>query len=291
MLGLQGVYTELVTPFVDGRIDEPAVVVLIERQLAAGVAGVVVASGAAGEGMSLRDAETAALLDLAVRTVRGRASVLSGASSNSTTGAAELARQAEGLGVDAVIVTAPWYIRPSQAGLLQHFEHVATAVSCPIIVGDAPARTGVNIHISTLAGISRLANVVGVTDASGDMARATAIRRACPNWALLSAHDLSALGCLAHGASGLVSLTSNLAPEAVVAACLVGLAGRRAEAERLQGRLFDLQSAVTQDPSPAAVKWALSRLGRCGPEVRLPMTPWPDQDEVLEGLLKVLDVT
>lgn len=285
----EGVYTELVTPFADGRIDEPAVAALVERQLAAGVSGVVVASGAAGEGMSLREEEILALMDLAVRAVDGRASVLSGASSNGTAKAAALARQAEALGVDAVIVTAPWYNRPGQAGVQQHFEQVAAAVSCPILVGDAPARTGLHLHIPTLVAIARLKSVVGIVDASGDMARASAIRRACPSWTLLSGHDASALGCLAHGAAGLVSLTANLAPREVTALCRTAFAGQRAQAERLQGSLFDLQAALAQDPSPAAVKSALARLGYCSREARLPIAPWPAEDLVLSVLLDGLE--
>lgn len=289
LMRLQGVYTELITPFIDGRVDDEAVVNLIERQVAAGVAGVVVASGAAGEGMVLHDAELTALLDLAVRVAGRRIRVISGASSNSTSVAVELAQRAERLGLDAVMVTAPWYNRPGQAGVLQHFEQVAASVSFPILVGDAPARTGLNLQISTIAEISRLANVVGIVDASGDLARASAIRRACPNWCLLSGHDLSALGCIAHGASGVMSLTANVAPAAVVASCLAGLAGRRGDAERLQGRLFDLQSVLTHDHSPAPAKRALSCLGYCSPEVRLPILPWRDEDGVLAALLESID--
>ena len=285
---LEGVYTELVTPFADGRIDETAVAVLIERQLAAGVSGLVVASGAAGEGMSLREDELLALLDLVVSAVGGRASVLSGASANGTDKAVALARQAEALGVDGLIVTAPWYNRPGQAGVLRHFEQVAAAVSCPILVGDAPARTGLNLHIETLVAIAGLKTVVGIVDASGDMARASAIRRACPNWTLLSGHDGSALGCLAHGAAGLVSLTANLAPREIAALCRAALAGQRARADRLQGRLFDLQATLAQDPSPAAVKSALARLGYCGRVARLPIAPWPPEDQVLSGMLSAL---
>ncbi|MFZ0266129.1 4-hydroxy-tetrahydrodipicolinate synthase [Caulobacter sp.] len=285
---LQGVYTELVTPFIDGRLDEAAVVALIERQLAAHVAGIVVASGAAGEGATLHDGELETLLELAVRVVDGRVSVLSGASSNSTSKAAALARRAEAIGVDAVIVSAPWYNRPSQAGVQQHFEHVAASVSCPILVGDAPSRTGINLQMETLVAISRLNTVVGIVDGSGDMARASVIRRACSHWSLLSGHELSSLGCLAHGASGLVSLTANLTPDAAVAMCRAGICGSRVEAERLQGLLFDLQSAMSQDP--AAVKWALARLGYCGSEVRLPIAPWPQQDEGLGGLLTMMNI-
>lgn len=286
---LQGVYTALVTPFRDGRIDEPAVAALIERQLAAGVAGVVMASGVAGEAMTLREEEVLLLLDLAVRVVDGRASVLSGASSNSTGKTAALARKVEAIGVDALIITTPWYNRPGQAGVQQHFEQVAASVSCPILVGETPARTGVSIHIKTLAAISRLQTVVGIVDASGDMARASAIRKACPRWALLSGHDPSALGCQAHGAAGLVSLTANAMPQEVVALWRASRAGQRARAERLQGRLFDLHGAMLQDPSPAPVKWALWRLGYCSPDVRLPITPWPPEDEVLSGVLNSLD--
>jgi 4-hydroxy-tetrahydrodipicolinate synthase len=290
LVRLHGVYTDLVTPFSGHHIDEGALADLIERQLAAGVSGLVVGSGSAGEGMTLRPDEKAALLKVAVRVTGGRARVISGASSNATAEGAELARRAESAGVDAIIVTTPWYNKPSQDGVLRHFEHIAGAVACPIIVGDSPSRSRLHLEMATLARLNKLSTLIGIADGSGDMGRATAIRRACPNWSLLSHHELSASGCMAHGAIGEVSLTANVAPRLIVALHQANIASERSIAEGLQGRLFDLQAVLTSDPTPAAAKRALAHLGYCEPDVRLPMVTWQDEERLLAVLLQNLDI-
>ncbi len=172
---LVGVFTDLVSPFRDDRIDEDAFIAMVERQIAAGVQGVVVASGGAGERPTLRDGEASRLIALAVKTAAGRAKVIADAASNATASARRLVDEARGLGVDAVLVAQPWYNRPSQEGVLRHFEAIAGAYVPPILVWDCPARTSLALSTATLQHLADLPGVAGIVDASGDMDAVSAL--------------------------------------------------------------------------------------------------------------------
>lgn len=266
-----GVYTALVTPFRDGAVDEGAFFGLVERQVAAGVSGVVVASGAVGEGTSLTADETMTLLKLAVRAADGQIAVISGATSNATAAAVDLARRAEDQGVAGIIVTSPWYTRPSPAGVFQHFEGVASSVKCPVIVGDDPARTCLALSVETLEALGKIANIAGIEDASGNLARIGAVRRACPKWTLLCGDDLSGLGYLAAGGHGLVSRVANVAPATVVALYTASVSNAGPIAMQLNDLLQELTLSVNDEPSPAVTKLALAELSLCEPNLRLPL--------------------
>jgi 4-hydroxy-tetrahydrodipicolinate synthase len=269
----KGVFTALVTPFRDGAVDEGALVSLAERQIDAGVHGLVPV-GTTGESATLSHEEHRRVVSLVAEIAAGRIPVIAGAGSNSTAEAIELARHAKAAGADAVLMVAPYYNRPSQEGLFQHFSAIAAAVDLPVIVYNVPSRTSVDIADDTLARLARLANVVGIKDATSDMARASHQRLLCgPDWLMLSGDDASALGYMAHGGHGCISVTANVAPGACARFFNACLAGDWAGALALQDRLIRLHKALFADASPAPTKFALAHLGLCTDESRLPVAP------------------
>jgi 4-hydroxy-tetrahydrodipicolinate synthase len=268
----KGVFPALVTPFRDGSVDEAAFISLVERQLAGGVHGLVPV-GTTGETATLSHDEHRRVVELCVQTSRGRAPVIAGAGSNSTDEAIELVRHAKQTGADAALVVTPYYNRPSQEGLYAHFAAINEAVQLPVLVYNVPSRTGVDISNETLARLSKLPNIVGVKDATGDLPRASMQRLMCGDgWVMLSGDDPSALGYLAHGGHGCISVTSNVAPEATSAFFNAALSGDWAAALYHQDRLIRLHRALFTDASPAPTKFALAQLGLCTEDVRLPLT-------------------
>ena len=282
----KGVLTALVTPFRDGALDEAAFVALVERQIAAGVHGLVPV-GTTGETATLSHAEHRRVVSLCVATAKGRVPVIAGAGSNATAEAIDLAAHAKAAGADAALVVTPYYNRPNQEGLYRHYAAINAAVRLPIIVYNVPSRTSVDISNDTLERLSALPNIVGVKDATGDMSRPSVQRRACgEDWGLLSGDDPSALGYMAHGGHGCISVTSNVAPRACASFYNACLAGDFAVALALQDRLIRLHRALFLDASPAPTKFALARLGLCREEVRLPLAPCAEgpQDEILAAM-------
>ena len=277
----KGVVTALVTPFCDGALDEDAFVALVERQVAAGVDGVGPV-GTTGETATLNHDEHRRVVELCVQTVAGRAAVVAGCGSNCTAEAIELARHAKTVGADAALVVTPYYNRPSQDGIYAHFAALDAAVQIPILVYNVPSRTASDVSNETLARLAKLANIVGVKDATGDLVRASLIRKLCgEDFAMLSGDDPTALGYIAHGGHGCISVTSNVAPQACVAFMRAALAGDFAAALRWQDKLVRLHKALFADASPAPTKWALSQLGLCTGEVRLPLVPCSEAAQVL----------
>ena len=269
----RGVFPALVTPFRDGAIDEDAFVALVERQIAGGVHGLVPV-GTTGETATLSHAEHRRVVELCVATARGRVPVIAGAGSNATTEAIELVRHAKEIGADAALVVTPYYNRPSQAGLYAHYKALNDAVQLPIIVYNVPGRTGVDISNETLARLAQLPNIVGVKDATGDLARASLQRLECgEEWVMLSGDDPTALGYLAHGGHGCISVTANVAPEACATMFNDALSGQWQGALSGQDRLIRLHKALFTDASPSPTKFALAHLGLCAEDARLPITP------------------
>lgn len=269
----RGVLPALVTPFRDGRIDEDAFVALVERQIAGGVHGLVPV-GTTGETSTLSHEEHRRVVDLCVATARGRVPVVAGAGSNSTAEAIELARHAKTVGADGVLVVTPYYNRPSQEGLYLHYKAINDAVAIPMIVYNVPGRTSVDISNETLARLAKLPNVVGIKDATSDMTRPSVQRLTCgEDWAMLSGDDGTALGYMAHGGHGSISVTVNVAPELVSKFHDDALAGRWQDALQAQDRLIRLHKALFADASPAPTKFALAHLGLCSEETRLPIAP------------------
>src|SRR4051812_33055706 len=267
----RGVLPALITPFRGGAVDEDAFVRLVERQIAAGVHGLVPV-GTTGETATLSHDEHRRVVELCVSTAAGRVPVIAGAGSNATREAIELVRHAKTVGADAALVVTPYYNRPSQEGLYAHYAAINEAVQLPVLVYNVPARTSVDISNETLARLSRLPNIVGIKDASGDLVRASMQRLTCgDDWVMLSGSDDMALGYLAHGGHGCISVTCNVAPEQCVTFYNDALSGQWPGALYGQDRLIRLHKALFSDASPSPAKFALAHLGLCAEDVRLPM--------------------
>ena len=266
----------LVTPFRDGAIDEGAFVALVERQLAGGVHGLVPV-GTTGETATLSHDEHRRVVELCVGTARGRVPIVAGAGSNSTEEAIELVRHAKTVGADAALVVTPYYNRPSQEGLYAHYAAINEAVQLPVLVYNVPARTSVDISDATLARLSQLPNIVGIKDATGDMTRATMQRLTCgSDWVMLSGDDPTALGYMAHGGHGCISVTANVAPDLVSTFFNAAMAGDWKTALYWQDRLLRLHKGLFADASPSPTKFAMAHLGLCQEDVRLPIVACSD---------------
>jgi 4-hydroxy-tetrahydrodipicolinate synthase len=281
-----GVLPALVTPFREGAVDEAAFIALVERQIAGGVHGLVPV-GTTGETSTLSHDEHRRVVELCVKTAAGRVPVIAGAGSNATAEAVELARHAKTVGADGALVVTPYYNRPSQEGLYAHYAAINEAVQIPVLVYNVPARTSVDISNATLARLAKLPNIVGIKDATGDMVRASEQRLLCgPDWVMLSGDDPTALGYIAHGGHGCISVTANVAPDLCAAFYSAALSGDGKTALYWQDRLVRLHKALFSDASPGPAKFALSHLGLCREDVRLPIAPPSEASRaaVLEAL-------
>jgi 4-hydroxy-tetrahydrodipicolinate synthase len=269
---LRGALTALVTPMRDGRIDEEAFARLVERQIVEGIHGLVPV-GTTGESATLTDDEHRRVVEITVQTAAGRVPVFAGAGSSATARSIELGHSARAAGADALLVAAPPYNRPNQEGLYAHFAAVAEAVDLPLILYNVPSRTSCDIATETVIRLARIANVAGVKDATGDLARVSLMHRELDEgFALLSGDDPSCVGYCAQGGAGVVSVTSNVAPRQMADLMNACLEARWSEALVLQDRLIRLHKAMFLDASPGPAKFALAALQLCTPEVRLPMT-------------------
>ena len=269
---LSGVLTALVTPFRNGRLDEPAFRGLVERQVAAGVHGLVPV-GTTGETATLSHDEHRRVVELCVEIVGGRVPVVAGAGSNCTAEAVDLVRHAKSVGATAALVVTPYYNRPSQDGLFAHYAAINDAVDLPVLIYNVPTRTSVDIGNDTVARLAELPHVVGIKDATGDLTRASLMRVVCPaDFVMLSGDDGSALGYVGQGGHGVISVTANIAPALCVSQMNAALGGDFNDAVQVQDRLIALHKALFLDASPAPAKWALSEMGLCAPDVRLPLT-------------------
>lgn len=272
----KGVITALVTPFRDGAVDEAAFKALVEHQVSEGVHGVVPV-GTTGEAATLSHAEYKRVIALCVETVAGRVPVIAGCGSNDTAETIEMVRHAKAVGAHAALVVTPYYNRPSQEGLYRHYAAINDAVELPVVLYNVPSRTSVDLSNETVARLAKLPNIVGIKDATGDLARASLMRLMCgENFVMLSGDDPTAPGYIAHGGHGCISVTSNVAPRACAQAMEAALAGDFAAALAWQDRLVRLHRALFLDASPAPAKFALAHLGRCTDEVRLPLAPCAD---------------
>jgi 4-hydroxy-tetrahydrodipicolinate synthase len=267
-----GSITALVTPFAQGAVDEARFQQLVEWQIDEGSNGLV-PCGTTGESPTLSHKEHKRVVELTIEAASGRVPVIAGAGSNNTTEAIELATHAEQAGADAVLIVAPYYNKPSQEGIYQHFKAIDAAIGIPIVVYNIPPRSVVDISVDTLARIFRdCNNVVGVKDATGNLVRPTLERMACgTNFNLLSGEDMTALGYMAHGGHGCISVTSNVAPRLCARFQQACLAGDFAAALKWQDQLAPLHRALFLEPNPAGPKFALQLLSRGSAEVRLPL--------------------
>ncbi len=273
---LRGCATALVTPFTArGEVDEACYRALVERQIAGGIR-VLVPCGTTGESATLLPAEQAALIKTTVTVAAGRARVLAGVGSNSTAQTIERAVAARAAGADAVLVVAPFYNKPTQAGLTAHYRAVAEAVpDVPVVVYNVPGRTSSNVAAPTLLGLARtVPNILAVKEASGDFAQIMAILRERPaGFLVLSGDDAVTLPMIALGADGLVSVASNEVPDLMVKLTNAALRGEWDDARALHYRLLPLMEANFIESNPGPVKAALAALGLLGEHFRLPLVP------------------
>ncbi len=282
----RGVLPALVTPFRNGALDEDAFVALVERQIAGGVHGLVPV-GTTGETATLSHDEHRRVVELCVKTAAGRVPVVAGAGSNSTAEAIELVRHAKTIGADAALVVTPYYNRPSQEGLYAHYRAINDAVQLPVLIYNVPARTSVDISNETLARLAKLPNMVGIKDATGDMVRASLQRIQCgDDWVMLSGNDDSALGYMAHGGHGAISVTCNVTPGLCAQFYNDALSGDWKAALAGQDRLIRLHKALFTDASPSPAKFAMAHLGLCTEDARLPIVACSEASraEVLAGM-------
>jgi 4-hydroxy-tetrahydrodipicolinate synthase len=262
----------LVTPFAAGRVNEAAFRDLVEWQIDEGSNGLV-PCGTTGEGATLSDDEHRRVIEITVEVARGRVPVIAGCGSNNTAHAIELTKAAKSAGADAALHVPPYYNRPNQDGIYAHLSAVA-GLDIPVILYNVPARTITDISVETMAKLSRLPNVIGVKDATGNLARVSAQRQACgTEFTQLSGNDDMALGFNAMGGVGCISVSANVAPRLCSQFQEATREGRWDEALELQDRLFPLHAALFSDASPGPVKYALSRVRNGFPaELRAPMT-------------------
>jgi 4-hydroxy-tetrahydrodipicolinate synthase len=270
---IRGSITALITPFANGELDEGALRRLIEWQIAEGTHGLVPV-GTTGESPTLNHKEHMRVVELCVDTARGRVPVIAGAGSNSTREAIELTRHAKAVGTDAALSVTPYYNKPTQEGVYRHFAAIAEAVDIPIVLYNIPGRSVVEIAVETMARLAQIPNIIGVKDATGNLTRASRDRLALPKSFLrLSGDDPTALGFIAHGGRGCISVTSNVAPKLCAEFQNACLAGDFAKALTYHDRLMPLHDGLFCEASPAPTKYAASLLGLCGPESRLPIVP------------------
>jgi 4-hydroxy-tetrahydrodipicolinate synthase len=269
----RGSFTALITPFRNGSLDEKAFRHLVEWQIAEGTNGLVPV-GTTGESPTLNHDEHKQVVEWCVQTVKGRVPVVAGAGSNSTREAIELSRHAEKAGADAVLVVTPYYNKPTQEGLYQHYKAINDAIGIPIIIYNIPARSVVDMSVETMKRLFELPNIAGVKDATASVIRVSQQRLAMgASLIQLSGEDASALGFMAHGGHGCISVTSNVAPRLCAAFQSACLKGDYAAALALQDKLMPLHTALFLETNPAPAKYALSILGKCEETVRLPMVP------------------
>jgi 4-hydroxy-tetrahydrodipicolinate synthase len=269
----RGSFTALVTPFSNGSVDEQAFRGMIDWQIAEGTDGLVPA-GTTGESPTLSHDEHRQVVEWCVEQARGRVPVIAGAGSNSTGEAVELAQHAQACGAAAVLVVTPYYNKPTQEGLYQHFKAINDAIGIPIIIYNIPARSVIDMSVDTMKRLFELENIAGVKDATANVVRVSQQRAAMgTGFNQLSGEDATALGFMAHGGHGCISVTSNVAPRLCAEFQHACLNGDYATALGLHDKLMPLHSALFIETNPAPAKYALSVLGKCAETVRLPMVP------------------
>ncbi len=269
----QGSIVALVTPMhEDGRIDEQSLRALIEHHIANQTDALVIV-GTTGESATVDLAEHCELLRIAVEQAGGRLPIIAGTGANATREAIELSKCAKQAGAKASLSVTPYYNKPTQEGLFQHFKAIAEAVDLPIILYNVPGRTGCDMLPDTVARLAKIPNIIGLKDATGDLSRVRLHRRLCgEDFLLFSGNDDTALEFILLGGQGVISVTANVAPQAMHQLCMLGLQGKRQAAEELDLRLQGLHKYLFIEPNPIPVKWAVHTQGLISAGIRLPLT-------------------
>lgn len=268
-----GSFTAIVTPLKNGKIDRDGLKDLIEFQIANGIDGIV-PCGTTGESATLTTKEHNQVVDLTVQIVNGRIHVIAGTGSNSTDEAVELTRHAKKAGANAALLITPYYNKPTQEGLYQHFKKIAEEVDIPIILYNVPGRTSVNMLPETTARLAEIKNIVGIKEATGSLQQVSETIKLCgDDFSVISGDDSNTLPIIAAGGKGVISVTANIAPGKIAALCKACLDGNFTKARKLHYELLDLNNIMFIETNPVPVKTSLSLMGKITGELRLPLTP------------------
>jgi 4-hydroxy-tetrahydrodipicolinate synthase len=290
MRTFEGSMTALATPFRDGAFDEAAYRALVRQQIAGGTS-VLIPMGTTGEAVTMSPEERFRAIRVVVEEAAGRVSVVGGAGSNSTAEAVEGVKRAREAGADGTLIVTPYYNKPTQAGLVEHFKAIARAhPGFPIIAYNVPGRTGVDLLPETALRLCDIPEVVAIKEATGNMVRAVDLVEKCgERLTLLSGDDFTVLPFIACGGKGVISVSSNVAPRMMADLVAAARAGQLAKARELQVRMNELHKLLFIESSPIPVKWALHKLGLFGPELRLPLVPMTEPNaKKLEAELRKL---
>ncbi len=262
MSKFRGAFVAIVTPFIDNQIDEQGLIDLIEFQIENGTHGIV-PCGTTGESATMTHEEHHRVVELTIKTVNGRVPVLAGTGSNSTSETIDLTRHAREAGADGALVITPYYNKPSQEGLYQHFKSVAEAVDIPMILYNVPSRTSIDITAATVARCAGIDNIVGIKEATANMNRACDVIRQCPaDFAVMSGDDFTCLALVLLGGTGVISVTSNVHPKGMADLMNAALAADVATARKIQYELFPLMQSMFFDTNPVPAKKALELMGK-----------------------------
>ena len=283
----RGAFVAIVTPFIDGQLDEQGLKDLIEFQIAGGTHGIV-PCGTTGESATMSHDEHHRVVELTIATVAGRVPVLAGTGSNSTSETIELTKHAKTAGADGALVITPYYNKPSQEGLYQHFKAVAEAVDIPMILYNVPSRTSIDMAAATVARCALIDNIVGIKEATADMNRACDVISRCPSdFAVMSGDDFTSMALVLLGGTGVISVTSNVHPKGMSDLMNAALAGDVARAREIQYQLFPLMGSMFFDTNPVPAKKALELMGKI--KSGAPRQPlWEIGADALERMTVVL---
>ena len=272
---IQGCFTAIVTPFRNGEVDHEALKNIVRFQLRNGISGLV-PCGSTGEAATLAPEEYLAVIKTVVAAARGKVPVVPGVGTNSTVKSVELVKKVSALGVDGLLAIVPYYNKPTQEGMTAHFSEIARATPLPIILYNIPGRTGVNMLPATVLGLRRkFSNIAGIKEASGSLDQVSElVNGADKEFAVMSGDDSLTLPMMSVGARGGISVVSNVAPAEAARMCGLFQEGKPAAAARVHHKLFPLVKALFVETNPIPVKYAVSLLGLCRPEPRLPLTPF-----------------
>ncbi|HDS08644.1 MAG TPA: 4-hydroxy-tetrahydrodipicolinate synthase [Firmicutes bacterium] len=275
----EGSIVALVTPFKEGKVDEESFLNLIDFQVAGGTQGILI-SGTTGESATLSDNEKERLFKLTVERLRGKIPFIAGTGTNDTKTTLHLSQKAQEIGADGLLVITPYYNKPTQQGLIEHFSYIAKRISIPIIIYNVPGRTGVSIEPSTLAELAKIKNIIGVKEATGSMKQATEINLLCPDdFIMLSGDDFTYLPFLAAGGRGIISVSANIIPDKMQKIYSEFKEGRISEARTLHNEVFDLHKMMFMETNPIPVKTALALMNKIKPEFRLPLCQMKEENK------------
>ena len=288
----QGSIVAIVSPMhADGSLDLVSYRKLVDWHIESGTSAIV-AVGTTGESPTVSSEENVELVKIALDQAKGRIPIIAGTGSNSTREAVEMTREAAKLGAAASLQVVPYYNKPTQEGLYQHFKTIAEAVDLPVLLYNVPSRTVADLANDTVIRLAQVPGIQGLKDATGDMPRASdLIARLPAGFSLLSGNDDSCLALMALGGSGVISVTANIAPKQMAQMCRLALAGDFVGARAINQKLLPIHFKLFVEANPIPVKWALAKMGRCGPAVRLPMTALtPSFGPIIEAAMQAAGV-